>query len=314
MVLTVWVSGLGRRPHGRAALTGCLPSQHVAASDARVQILGLPPLKAVPTVVPDLAGVGSLGQHVGPAVRGSRREDAPRGPARPPRPLPAQTLAGNLRAAAHLLGALWGPWVATLPHCAFPVLGCRSFLYAFLNLLVSALVVFLVFIASTIVSVGFTMWCDAVTEKGTVPHRCVQALPTPPMLPDAICPRASRSAPPAAHLASFLPWACLLDVLIQGATAPRRVGPLGPGCGSRVEAEAQVRDPSCPRTAGTGWMTAPQGGLHVLEGPADPTLHCCGGWGGARGWGLWGQDSCPGPSVRGRVQLGVSPGWSLVAA
>ncbi|KAK2504972.1 hypothetical protein MC885_017087 [Smutsia gigantea] len=47
-----------------------------------------------------------------------------------------------------------------------------SFLYAFLNLLVSALVVFLVFIASTIVSVGFTMWCDAVTEKGTVPHSC----------------------------------------------------------------------------------------------------------------------------------------------
>lgn len=36
----------------------------------------------------------------------------------------------------------------------------------------SALVVFLVFIASTIVSVGFTMWCDAVTEKGTVAHRC----------------------------------------------------------------------------------------------------------------------------------------------
>ncbi|XP_008157029.1 transmembrane protein 179 [Eptesicus fuscus] len=47
-----------------------------------------------------------------------------------------------------------------------------SFLYAFLNLLVSAFVVFLVFIASTIVSVGFTMWCDAVTEKGSVPHSC----------------------------------------------------------------------------------------------------------------------------------------------
>ncbi|XP_004395684.1 PREDICTED: transmembrane protein 179 [Odobenus rosmarus divergens] len=47
-----------------------------------------------------------------------------------------------------------------------------SFLYAFLNLLVSASVVFLVFIASTIVSVGFTMWCDAITEKGTVPHSC----------------------------------------------------------------------------------------------------------------------------------------------
>ncbi|XP_036131614.1 transmembrane protein 179 [Molossus molossus] len=49
-----------------------------------------------------------------------------------------------------------------------------SFLSAFLNLLVSAFVVFLVFIASTIVSVGFTMWCDAVTEKGTVPHSCAE--------------------------------------------------------------------------------------------------------------------------------------------
>ncbi|EHB01394.1 Transmembrane protein 179 [Heterocephalus glaber] len=49
---------------------------------------------------------------------------------------------------------------------------CVSFFYAFLNLLVSAFVVFLVFIASTIVSVGFTMWCDAITEKGTVPRSC----------------------------------------------------------------------------------------------------------------------------------------------
>ncbi|KAI2573007.1 transmembrane protein 179, partial [Homo sapiens] len=47
-----------------------------------------------------------------------------------------------------------------------------SFFSAFLNLLVSAFVVFLVFIASTIVSVGFTMWCDTITEKGTVPHSC----------------------------------------------------------------------------------------------------------------------------------------------
>ncbi|XP_011535047.1 transmembrane protein 179 isoform X2 [Homo sapiens] len=51
-------------------------------------------------------------------------------------------------------------------------LGSSSFFSAFLNLLVSAFVVFLVFIASTIVSVGFTMWCDTITEKGTVPHSC----------------------------------------------------------------------------------------------------------------------------------------------
>ncbi|XP_054989949.1 transmembrane protein 179 isoform X2 [Sorex araneus] len=47
-----------------------------------------------------------------------------------------------------------------------------SVLGALVNLLVSALVVFVVFIASTIVSVGFTMWCDALTDKGTVPHSC----------------------------------------------------------------------------------------------------------------------------------------------
>ncbi|KAI4535120.1 hypothetical protein MG293_014346 [Ovis ammon polii] len=47
-----------------------------------------------------------------------------------------------------------------------------SFLHAFLSLLVSAFVVFLVFIASTIVSVGFTVWCDAITEKGAVSRSC----------------------------------------------------------------------------------------------------------------------------------------------
>uniref|UniRef100_A0A8C8ZJA8 Transmembrane protein 179 n=1 Tax=Prolemur simus TaxID=1328070 RepID=A0A8C8ZJA8_PROSS len=47
-----------------------------------------------------------------------------------------------------------------------------SSFHAFLSLLVSACVVFLVFIAGTIVSVGFTLWCDTVTEKGTVPHSC----------------------------------------------------------------------------------------------------------------------------------------------
>lgn len=55
-------------------------------------------------------------------------------------------------------------------------LHCSTFFSAFLNLLVSAFVVFLVFIASTIVSVGFTMWCDTITEKGTVPHRYAGAL------------------------------------------------------------------------------------------------------------------------------------------
>lgn len=43
---------------------------------------------------------------------------------------------------------------------------------ALVDLLVSSLVVFVVFIASTIVSVGFTMWCDALTDKGTAPRSC----------------------------------------------------------------------------------------------------------------------------------------------
>ncbi|KAM4664154.1 transmembrane protein 179 [Discoglossus pictus] len=47
-----------------------------------------------------------------------------------------------------------------------------SFFYAFLNLLISSFVVFLIFIASTIVSVGFNMWCDAITEKGSLPSSC----------------------------------------------------------------------------------------------------------------------------------------------
>ncbi|XP_043373689.1 transmembrane protein 179 isoform X2 [Dermochelys coriacea] len=47
-----------------------------------------------------------------------------------------------------------------------------SFFYAFLNLLICVFVVFVIFIASTIVSVGFNMWCDAVTEKGSMPNSC----------------------------------------------------------------------------------------------------------------------------------------------
>lgn len=46
-----------------------------------------------------------------------------------------------------------------------------SLLCALLHLLAGSFAVLLVFIASTVVSVGFAMWCDAVTEKGTVPHR-----------------------------------------------------------------------------------------------------------------------------------------------
>ncbi|KAJ0063038.1 hypothetical protein NL108_010655, partial [Boleophthalmus pectinirostris] len=47
-----------------------------------------------------------------------------------------------------------------------------SIFNAFLNLLISALVVFTVFLSSTIVSVGFNLWCDAITESGSMPSSC----------------------------------------------------------------------------------------------------------------------------------------------
>lgn len=48
---------------------------------------------------------------------------------------------------------------------------CSSVFNAFLNLLISSLVVFTVFLSSTIVSVGFNLWCDSITEGGTMPSR-----------------------------------------------------------------------------------------------------------------------------------------------
>ncbi|XP_072345954.1 transmembrane protein 179 isoform X2 [Scyliorhinus torazame] len=47
-----------------------------------------------------------------------------------------------------------------------------TFFATFLNLLVSTFVVFLIFIASTLVTVGFNMWCDAITEDGRMPNSC----------------------------------------------------------------------------------------------------------------------------------------------
>ena len=53
-----------------------------------------------------------------------------------------------------------------------PVPPARSSIFnAFLNLLISSLVVFTVFLSSTIVSVGFNMWCDSITEGGSMPSR-----------------------------------------------------------------------------------------------------------------------------------------------
>ncbi|XP_061650950.1 transmembrane protein 179 isoform X2 [Phyllopteryx taeniolatus] len=43
---------------------------------------------------------------------------------------------------------------------------------AFLNLLISSSVVFTVFLSSTMVSVGFNLWCDSITEGGALPSSC----------------------------------------------------------------------------------------------------------------------------------------------
>uniref|UniRef100_A0A673K3Z6 Transmembrane protein 179 n=1 Tax=Sinocyclocheilus rhinocerous TaxID=307959 RepID=A0A673K3Z6_9TELE len=47
-----------------------------------------------------------------------------------------------------------------------------SLFHAFLNLLLCLLVVFVVFVAGTISSVGFSAWCDSVTENGVMPSSC----------------------------------------------------------------------------------------------------------------------------------------------
>ncbi|CAL8272754.1 unnamed protein product [Merluccius merluccius] len=47
-----------------------------------------------------------------------------------------------------------------------------SIFNAFLNLLISSLVVFTVFLSSTIITVGFNLWCDSITEGGSMPSSC----------------------------------------------------------------------------------------------------------------------------------------------
>ncbi|KAK0143326.1 Transmembrane protein 179 [Merluccius polli] len=48
-----------------------------------------------------------------------------------------------------------------------------SIFNAFLNLLISSLVVFTVFLSSTIITVGFNLWCDSITEGGSMPSRYI---------------------------------------------------------------------------------------------------------------------------------------------
>ncbi|XP_028845108.1 transmembrane protein 179 [Denticeps clupeoides] len=47
-----------------------------------------------------------------------------------------------------------------------------SIFNSFLNLLISSFAVFVVFLSSTIISVGFNLWCDALTESGTLASSC----------------------------------------------------------------------------------------------------------------------------------------------
>lgn len=146
---------------------------------------------------------------------------------------------------------------------------CSSFLYAFLNLLVSAFVVFLVFIASTIVSVGFTMWCDAITEKGSVPHRCA---PSPALTPQQplparapLCPHGAPTVSPAACAPLASPAAGLYPLPSSGSLLQLHTG-AGPPRTLGVEVP-EVRGSSFPIKAST-WSDdgTPRGGLQVLGG------------------------------------------------
>ncbi|XP_078262603.1 transmembrane protein 179-like isoform X1 [Rhinoraja longicauda] len=47
-----------------------------------------------------------------------------------------------------------------------------TFFATVLNLLVNIFVVFLIFVASTLVTVGFNLWCEAITENGRMPNSC----------------------------------------------------------------------------------------------------------------------------------------------
>ncbi|XP_036608044.1 transmembrane protein 179 [Trichosurus vulpecula] len=53
---------------------------------------------------------------------------------------------------------------------------CKGFdetcLESFAALMLNIFILFVVFIACTIISVGFDMWCDAITEKGRVSNTC----------------------------------------------------------------------------------------------------------------------------------------------
>ena len=142
---------------------------------------------------------------------------------------------------------------------------CSSFLHAFLSLLVSAFVVFLVFIASTIVSVGFTAWCDAITEKGAVSRRCAPGpAATPHQPPPARTLPAARGAP-----VGTLRWSAPPSQFREPAAASHRSRPpKDPGDGLGVGVEVpEVRGPSFPIIAsmwsddGTPWA-----GLQVLGG------------------------------------------------
>lgn len=70
-----------------------------------------------------------------------------------------------------ILELLYAPEESMISLPPPPPSARSSIFNAFLNLLISSLVVFTVFLSSTIVSVGFNLWCDAVTEGGTMPSR-----------------------------------------------------------------------------------------------------------------------------------------------
>lgn len=163
-----------------------------------------------------------------------------------------------------------------------------SLLCALLHLLAGSFAVLLVFIASTVVSVGFAMWCDAVTEKGTVPHRCAPEAPSWTTVLSRLLP--ARQPPPGPASPRHCP-----PSRFREPKAPCRAGPRGVphgGLGGQ-----SFRCPSRP----AGWTPGP-----CWQPCAPRAWKGCGSSWGGRSLGVW--VGVLGALSRGGVWLGGRPG------
>ena len=269
--MAVWVNGLGGAREGEPPGKVVWPPACLLASTLWDQVdlrLNRGPVSAVRWS--PLLGFGRMGWAAGLWDEGRSRKG--RDPAWPhpvlwgPEPSWEPEGRGLPSPAAWPCSGAGGPG----RHGDRPSFPRSSFLYAFLNLLVSAFVVFLVFIASTIVSVGFTMWCDTITEKGTVPHRCALGPLDSPPTSSCTDPPVPPLVPPWPAHTWLAPPLVRAPFPVQGACSsftPELV-PQGPwgwvGVGVEVP---EVRGSSFPIIAST-WLDdgTPRGGFQVLGG------------------------------------------------